>query len=102
METTHKLTGGPLPADIQEEERAVRALITREADVFALHALARRSDGTFLYLIETPFATFPRFVIGSCDARVADARPLFRCGQRWSADAEWHRLRHGENHHLHV
>ena len=46
-------------------------LITREADVKTLHNLEPHPTeaGRFVYLIETPFESWPRFVCGTTDSR---------------------------------
>ncbi len=106
-----KGAGGP-PAglsggEVDEEAKALRDEVSRrigaEPDVREVIHLAHRCDGTFLYLISTPWLdSFPRYVIGTCDRALENVRPLFRCGERWSADAEWHRLRHVEGRTRHV
>ena len=59
--------------------------LMREKDVRAVLALQPLDDGRALYLIETPFLTFPKFVVGSTNAANDDVRTLLACGARWSA-----------------
>jgi hypothetical protein len=97
------LSGGEIPEESAGLRLEMISKISQGDDVREVIELAHRCDGTFLYLIETTFInSFPRYVIGTCDRKLENVSLLFRCGARWSADAEWHRLRHGANHHLHV
>ena len=41
--------------------------------------------GRWLYLIETPFMTFPKFAVGTTDADNVDVRILTACGSIWAA-----------------
>lgn len=90
------LTGGELPAELREQFVQLRDRIQKEPDVLQLHELSRQNDGRWLYLIQTPFVTFPKFVIGRTDLTNEWVEVLFRCGAEWSARAEWDRLRHGK------
>lgn len=88
--TPHKMTGGELPEPMRSEMLRLRALIQAEEDVHAVHGLAKiAGEDRWLFFIQTPFATFPRFVIGSTDP--ANDRPelLLRCGAEWSAREAW-------------
>ncbi len=91
------LTGGELAAADRMAYCQMLALIRAEGDVHAVLELARMADGRWLYLIETPFITFPKFVIGRTDSTNEWVEVLFRCGAEWSARAEWDRLRHGKD-----
>lgn len=62
-------------------------LIRREQDVRRVIALQPLGDGRALFLIETPFLTFPKFVVGSTNEPNDDVRVLMSCGARWSAEA---------------
>lgn len=65
-------------------------LIAAEPDVRAvleLEPIAGTAD--WRYLIETPFATFPRYVIGRTDATMSDVRITHRCGHIATARIEW-------------
>jgi len=59
----------------------LRGLILSELDVFAVHGLSWVPDeGRWLYFIQTPFATWPKFVVGWTDADNAAPKIMFRCG----------------------
>jgi hypothetical protein len=60
-------------------------ILMREDDVRTVHALQPMDDGRVLYLIETPFLTFPKYVVGSTNAANDDVRTLLACGAKWSA-----------------
>lgn len=60
--------------------------LTAEEDVRKVLALQPLDDGRALYLIETPFLTFPKFVVGSTNAANDDVRTLLACGAKWSAE----------------
>lgn len=97
------LSGGEVLPEAAALRLEMISKISAQDDVREVLDLSHRCDGTFLYLIETPFLnSFPRFVIGTCDRKLEDVKPIFRCGARWSAEAKWYELRHGENHHLYV
>ena len=64
----------------------LRDLLLREQDVRAVHALQPLPDGRALYLIETPFMTFPKFAVGSTNEANDDVRVLSTCSARWAAD----------------
>jgi hypothetical protein len=67
---------------------ALRALIEREDDVKRVHRLERCGDH-FRYLIETPFETFPKFVIGTTNATNSAIRIKHRCGLLATAEEAW-------------
>jgi hypothetical protein len=71
------------------EADAVLRLIAAEPDVQRVVRLARIAGGRFRYLIETPFATFPKFVIGTTDAQLEDVRREVKCGAPWNAESIW-------------
>jgi hypothetical protein len=62
-------------------------LIRREQDVRQVIALQPLGDGRALFVIETPFMTFPKFVVGSTNEHNDDVRILMSCGARWSAES---------------
>jgi hypothetical protein len=70
----------------------LRARIEQEADVKRLLKLEPLANGAFRYLIETPFETFPKFVIGTTDALNQSVRIEMRCGALWNAEEHWARL----------
>ena len=76
---TDRLSGG------ETEDRAaylkLRALLQQETDVHAVLALSWvPQEGRWLYLIKTPFATWPKFVVGYTDQENNDPEIIFRCG----------------------
>jgi len=77
---------------------ALREIMLREQDVKRLVRLAEWSGGRFLYQIETPFATFPKFVIGTTDAAFDDVRIKHRCGLEESSDEAWNRFTDPDGH----
>lgn len=63
----------------------LRELICRAADVRRIVELVPLAGGRAAYLVETPFETFPRFVVGTADADNAEVEIGLRCGAEWSA-----------------
>lgn len=89
----HKTSGGEIPAAERQAWLTLRDIIEREPDVHRLHALHWLPDEMqWLYLIETTFATFPRFVIASTDPANLAPDILFQSAAEWSAQAEWDEL----------
>jgi len=74
---------------ILDDMERLRSLILDCPDVDTLHRLTRLADGRFLFLVETPFLTWPRFVVGDADA-LNDAPVLrLRCGRLESAEEHY-------------
>lgn len=75
----------------------LRSLITQEEDVKTLHRLVRVNDERALYLIETPFESFPRFVVGLTSMDNDVPLILVRCNKLVSAELMFDdaRLEHG-------
>lgn len=67
----------------------LRDLIAREQDVRRVIALQPLCDGRALFLIETPFLTFPKFVVGTTNEHNDDVRLLVQSGARWSAESSF-------------
>lgn len=93
---TDRLSGG------ETEDRAeflrMRALILAEPDVFACHALSwNRQEQRWLYLIQTPFATFPKFVVGWTDSENESPEILLCCTLKQNAVEFWTDLNDGEH-----
>jgi hypothetical protein len=63
----------------------VRRLIQAEDDVHRLLALTEMPNGRFAYLIQTPFATHPKYVVGLTDKENTNPDILLQCGAEWSA-----------------
>jgi hypothetical protein len=66
----------------------LRERIEREDDVKQVLRLEPHG-ARFRYLIETPFETFPKFVIGTTDAENSDVRIEHRCGLLSTAMEQW-------------
>jgi hypothetical protein len=66
----------------------VRARIAAERDVQRVLEIAP-DDKRFRYLVQTPFDTWPRYVIGTTDAALSDVRIEFRCGEECFAREKW-------------
>ena len=95
LPTANRMSGGEIEGLKKERFETLRRLITTEADVHQLHALlpAHTADSErWLYFIETPFATFPRFVIGETDQVNASPTILFQSGTFWTAADHWQSL----------
>lgn len=76
----------------ETEIAALRAKMEREEDIKRVVRLIANGGGRYMYLIETPFATFPKFVIGTTDAAFEDVRLKLRCGLIESAEEAWLRF----------
>jgi|688.fasta_scaffold2742307_1 hypothetical protein len=68
--------------------------------VMALEALPCAADGgdiqRWLYLIETPFMTFPKYALGTTNAGNNDVRILMTCSAEWRViEAFDEALKHG-------
>jgi hypothetical protein len=74
----------PAPMD------ALLRLMQCESDIKQVIRLVPHGD-RFRYMIETPFATFPKFVIGTTDAAFEDVRIESRCGLLSTAEEAWAR-----------
>lgn len=74
------------------ELEQLRDLILQQSDVKRVVGLVSMADGRFAYCIETPFMTFPRFVVGTTDAVNDDVHIHSRCGAEWSAMACFEKL----------
>lgn len=81
---TARLSGGE--TEDRPEFLKLRALIQQEEDVLEVLALSWvPMEQRWLYLIKTPFATWPKYVVGFTDAANADPEILLRCGHESSA-----------------
>jgi len=61
-------------------------VIRRSLDVQKLHFLKRLPCGRCVYLIETPYMTFPRFAVGTTNDANDDVRLISTHGALWSAE----------------
>jgi hypothetical protein len=94
--TTTSLSGGELPQEERADYLRLRALIQKEDDVHAVHGLSYLDDeGRWLYLIETPFATWPRYVVGTTDGENLNPEPSVRCGHLETARQAFDELNFG-------
>lgn len=83
-----RMSGGEITGENKDTFVRLAKLIESEPDVHRLIALDC-IDEEWHYLIETPFATFPRFVIGKTDDDNLEPSILFQCSAEWSAMEEW-------------
>ena len=78
-----------LVADVAALTEQLRLCLLNEADVqrvLALEPLPYAADEQrWVYLIETPFMTFPKFAVGTTNAANNDVRILVTGGAEWSA-----------------
>ena len=88
--TPHRLSGGETPPSPEIER--LKELIRSEEDVFMLHALSDLPGGRFAYMIQTPFATFPKFAVGTTDKDNASPAVLLQCATKWSAEDYYNKL----------
>ena len=77
------MSEGELQGKEHDLALVVRALILAEPDVHRLIALEQNADGEWVYFIETPFATFPRFVVGITDAANNSPKILAKSSAEW-------------------
>jgi hypothetical protein len=70
-------------------ETQVAEMIAREGDVLRVVECEEIRPGRYRYLIETPFLTFPRFVIGQTNSDLSDVRVRLKCGAEWNAVQRW-------------
>jgi hypothetical protein len=77
-----------MSTEIQTTVDLLREKMEREDDILRVVRLVPCGD-RFRYLIETPFKTFPRFVIGTTDAEFDDVRREMRCGLLATAERHW-------------
>lgn len=93
-----RMSGGEIEGPLRDTFVRLSRLIRVEPDVHLLIALDRLQDDDdlddrpWIYLIETPFATFPRFVIGRTDDDNENPDILFQSSTEWSAMEEWQNL----------
>ena len=83
MPITQSLTNAERLEVLHLEDR-----LLSESDVRKVVKL-RKVGERFQYLIETPFETFPRYVVGTTDCAFDDVRIQMRCSALWSAEDWW-------------
>lgn len=100
METNTENTGPRMSGgedDNAEKIRQMRALIQLEPDVYDVLALSWvAQEQRWLYLIKTPFATWPKFVVGWTNDDNSETEILFRCGHESFAREEFNTHNFGD------
>jgi hypothetical protein len=86
--TAARMSGGELEGPLKDTFIRLAKLIQAEPDVHRIIAMDQIDD-EWHYLIETPFASYPRFVIGKTDDDNQEPTILFQCSAEWSAMEEW-------------
>lgn len=88
-----RMSGGELTGPARDIFLELSKLIAAEPDVHRVMDLTpldpAEPEGLWHYLIETPFATFPKFVIGLTDIRNEAPSIVFQSGTEWAAMEEW-------------
>jgi len=102
MEKEHNTMTGRRMSDGETEDRAefakLRALIMQEPDVYEVLALSWVStEARWLYCIKTPFATWPKFVVGWTDGENEAPKIIFCCGREENALREFDEINQGEH-----
>ena len=88
-----KMSGGEQHEEQRLAFHRLKNLIEQEGDVHRVRDL-RPIPGTprWAYLIETPFATYPKFVVGSCNDDKSDIIILSKHSAEWGALASFEHL----------
>ena len=88
-----RMSGGELAGPAREIFAELSKRIAAEPDVHRVIDLTplnpEKPEDLWHYLIETPFATFPKFVIGLTDIRNDSPSIVFQSGTEWAAMEEW-------------
>lgn len=86
----HRTSGGEITGEEREAWLRMSQILRGQEDVHRLIALDYDPDAMqWWYLIETTFATFPRFVIGHTDPENLEPVVQFQCSAEWNAQDEW-------------
>jgi N-acetylglucosamine-6-phosphate deacetylase len=86
----HNQTGAHTMTTTAPTIEEIRSRIEQEDDVKRIIRLEPHGE-RFRYLIETPFATFPRFAVGTTDAAGEDVRLEAICGELYTAEVAFAR-----------
>jgi hypothetical protein len=86
------MTGGEIHPERREVMLKLRKLIMAEPDVILLHALAPLKGGRWAYLIQTPFASFPNFVMGTTDDENTQPIILAKAAKEWGIRQSFNEL----------
>lgn len=90
LDTRHRTSGGEITGEEKSAWLRMRNILEGQEDVHRLIALDYDADAMrWWYLIETPFATFPRFVIGHADPENLEPIVEFQSAAEWSAQHAW-------------
>jgi hypothetical protein len=93
---TSRFSGGE--SEDREEFLKLRALIEREPDVFEVLGLSWvGAEGRWLYWIKTPFASWPKHVVGWTNAENTETEILFRCGHEVFAREAYNESNFGDH-----
>lgn len=95
-----RFTGGEISGPLKERYEHFRSLLNAQDDCHRVVNLqpvnASEPAGPWLYLVETSFATYPRFVVGRIEypegRTDAHVKILLLCGAEWSAQDYWQNL----------
>lgn len=91
-ENTTRMTGGELHPERREAMLKLRKLILAEPDVVTIHGLAPLHGGRWAYLIQTPFASFPNFVMGTTDDENTQPIILASAAKEWGLRTAFNEL----------
>ena len=86
------MTGGEIHPERREAMLKLRKLIRQEPDVIHIHALAPLKGGRWAYLVQTPFASFPNFVLGTTDDENTQPIILAKAAKDWSLRTAFNEL----------
>ena len=93
-----RFSGGELETDEREAFLRLRALIQKETDVLEVLGLSWvPAENRWLYWIKTPFATWPKHVVGWTDAENLETEIIFRCGHEAFAREAYNEQNFGEH-----
>ena len=82
----------------REEFLKTRATLMQCPDVHEVCALSWiPEEGRWLWMIKTPFATWPKFVVGYLDPQTGEAEEVFQCGREANAAETFAELNVGDH-----
>lgn len=89
----HRTSGGEITGEEKAAWLRMADILRSQEDVHRLVALDWDPDNIrWWYLIETPFATFPRFVVGHTDPENLEPVVCCQSAAAWSAQSAWDEL----------
>ncbi|QJE95243.1 hypothetical protein [Luteolibacter luteus] len=87
---SHRTSGGEITGEEKEAWLRMSQILRAQEDVHAVLAIEWDPDEMrWWYLIETTFATFPRFVVGYTDPENLAPVIFFQSSADWSAKDAW-------------